>query len=228
MTVPGSRVSRNTSALALSEDTYHRFAEVELVQPFEPSLKEKRQRMNAALDAFGALVDYEVGEVTAAATFYMAEIYSDLSRALIESERPADLGPAELQEYEAALDEEAFPFEEQAISPGAAPEWIDRLSTSGASVLVVVQPAGWVAEWHENPKPQWIVPLSGRWFVETMDGTRIEMGPGEASFGNDQRSAPDAQGRRVHRSGTVGPDAAVLMLVQLEIDAAPGAPCRFK
>ena len=54
--------------------------------------------MDAALDAFGRLVDYEVGEVTAAATFYMAEIYSDFSRALIESERPADLEPAELQE----------------------------------------------------------------------------------------------------------------------------------
>ena len=123
---------------------------------------------------------------------------------------------------------ELIGFEERAISPGAAPEWIDRLSTSGASVLVVVQPAGWVAGWHENPKPQWIVPLSGRWFVETMDGARVEMGPGEASFGNDQNSTPDAQGRRGHRSGTVGPNPAVLMIVQLELDVAPGDPCRFK
>ena len=30
----------------------------------------------------------------------------------------------------------------------------------GATVLVVVQPVGWVGEWHENPKPQWIIPLS--------------------------------------------------------------------
>jgi hypothetical protein len=29
------------------------------------------------------------------------------------------------------------------------------------------------------------VPLSGRWFVETMDGTRVQMGPGEASFGKN-------------------------------------------
>ena len=71
--------------------------------------------MDAALEAFGRLVDYEVGEVTAAATFYMAELYFDFSRALNESERPTDLDPAELQDYEAALEEEAFPFEEKAI-----------------------------------------------------------------------------------------------------------------
>ena len=66
----------------------------------------------------------------------------------------------------------------------------------GATVLVVVQPVGWVGEWHENPKPQWIIPLSGRWFVETMDGKRVEMGPGEVSFGGDQNTKPDAQGAR--------------------------------
>ena len=103
------------SALVLTEAFYHRFAEVELVQPFEQHLKEKQRRMDAALEAFGRLVDYEVGEVTAAATFYMAEVYSDFSRALIESERPADLDPAAMQDYEMVLEEEAFPFEERAI-----------------------------------------------------------------------------------------------------------------
>ncbi len=46
----------------------------------------------------------------------MAEVYSDFSRALIESERPAELAPAELQDYEMVLEEEAFPFEEKAIA----------------------------------------------------------------------------------------------------------------
>jgi hypothetical protein len=88
---------------------------VKLVQPFERSIQEKRQGMDAALQAFGALVAYEVGEVTAAATFYMAEIYSNFSRSLVESERPADLVAKKLQDYELALEEEAFPFEEKAI-----------------------------------------------------------------------------------------------------------------
>mgnify|MGYP002344634499 FL=1 len=111
------------------------------------------------------------------------------------------------------------------ISEGAAPSWIERLRTPAANVVVLVLPTGWVGEWHENPEPQWIVPLSGRWFVETMDGTRVEMGPGELSFGNDQNTRPDEEGRRGHRSGTVGDEDAVLMLVQVERGATPGKPC---
>ncbi len=115
-------------------------------------------------------------------------------------------------------------FKLQSISEGAAPEWIDKQSTPGATVLVVVQPVGWVGEWHENPKPQWIVPLSGRWFVETMDGKRVEMGPGEVSFGGDQNCKPDAQGRKGHRSGTVGNQPSVNLIVQLERTPAPANP----
>jgi hypothetical protein len=119
-------------------------------------------------------------------------------------------------------------FEFQSISEGAAPSWIDKQSTPGATVLFVVQPVGWVGEWHENPKPQWIIPLSGRWFVETMDGKRVEMGPGEVSFGGDQNTKPDAQGRKGHRSGTVGNQPSVNLIVQLEKDPYAGQPCGFK
>jgi TolA-binding protein len=103
------------SALVFSEDLFQRAEEVELAQPFEQNLQEKQQRMDEALKALSNLVGYEVAEVTAAATFYMAELYSDFGRAMLESERPADLEPAELQDYEMVLEEEAFPFEEKAI-----------------------------------------------------------------------------------------------------------------
>jgi quercetin dioxygenase-like cupin family protein len=113
-------------------------------------------------------------------------------------------------------------FEFQSIAEGAAPSWIDKQSTPRATMLVVVQPVGWVGEWHENPKPQWIIPLSGRWFVETMDGKRVEMGPGDVSFGGDQSTKPDTQGRRGHRSGTVGNQPSVNLIVQLEKDPHAG------
>ncbi len=109
------RVLAARSALVFSEDLYHRFDEIELAQPFERNLQEKQRWMDEALKALSSLVGYEVAEVTAAATFYIAELYADFSRAMIESERPADLDPAELQEYEMVLEEEAFPFEEKAI-----------------------------------------------------------------------------------------------------------------
>ena len=72
--------------------------------------------MDVAMAAFEALVDYEVAEVTAAATFYLAEIYFDFSVALLESERPDGLSEAEKVDYEMVIEEEAYPFEERAIT----------------------------------------------------------------------------------------------------------------
>ncbi len=133
------------SALILSGSLYDRFDEVALVQPFEQNLQEKQRRMDTALEAFGRLVDYEVGDVTAAATFYMAEVYYDFSQALIESERPAGLGVAELQDYEMVLEEEAFPFEERAIAvheknlelmaAGIYNAWIEKSLTKLADLM---------------------------------------------------------------------------------------------
>lgn len=106
-------------------------------------------------------------------------------------------------------------FKCQSMGGRAAPQWNDVLATGEARVMIATLPAGWLGDWHGNPQPQWIVPISGCWFVETTDGTRIEMGPGELSFGGDQNCAADAAGRQGHRSGTVGDQPAVLMIVQL-------------
>jgi hypothetical protein len=97
----------------------------------------------------------------------------------------------------------------------AAPQWNDKQPRSDATVVFTVQPVGWIGDWHENPAPQWIVVLSGRWWIEAMDGTRIEQGPGEFSFGEDQGCIADDNGRKGHRSGTIGDRPAVLMTVQL-------------
>jgi tetratricopeptide (TPR) repeat protein len=102
-------------ALELSQPIYAQFASLKLVQPFERSLQEKQRSMDTATKAFAKLVDYQVGEVTAAATFYMAEIYANFSQALRESERPADLGADTLKEYEQQLAAAAQPLEDKAI-----------------------------------------------------------------------------------------------------------------
>src|SRR5262245_60585537 len=104
------------SALVLAERLYGDFAVVKLRQPFETSLQDKKQRMDATIAALGRLVNYQIDEMTAAATFYIAETYSNFSRSLLDSERPDDLKPEQLEEFEMALDEEAFPFEEKAIN----------------------------------------------------------------------------------------------------------------
>lgn len=110
-----SRYLAAQAALVLADLSYQQFVRVELVQPFEASLADKQQRMDTAMRAFESLVDYEVAEVTAAATFYIAEIYFDFSAALINSERPGGMSDAEKVDYEMVIEEEAYPFEEQAI-----------------------------------------------------------------------------------------------------------------
>jgi len=115
----------------------------------------------------------------------------------------------------------------ESIEPPAAPQWLSRLKTEGASVVISVLPVGWVGIWHENPKPQWIIPISGRWYVKTMDGQRVEMGPGDVSFGEDQNTKPDANGHKGHLSATVGNKPCVLMMIQLKDSPTVNQPCRF-
>ncbi len=124
------------SALGLTEPLYERFVAIKLVKPFQKNLARKKTAMKEATDAFGKLVDYRAGEVTAAATFYLAEIYHHFSRALMESERPDNLSALEREQYELALEEQAYPFEEKAIAlheknlellgTGVYNAWIDR------------------------------------------------------------------------------------------------------
>ncbi len=83
--------------------------------------------------------------------------------------------------------------------------------------MFTVQPVGWVGEWHENPAPQWIVPLSGRWWIESMDGTRIEQGAGRVLVRRGPGLHRTQDGRKGHRSGTIGDQPAVLMTVQLHV-----------
>jgi hypothetical protein len=112
------------------------------------------------------------------------------------------------------------------MKPPAAPQWQGQRTSGPMSVMVTVQPVGWVGDWHENPRPQWIIPLRGRWFVESMDGLRVEMGPGEIAFGQDQNTR-ERDGKRGHLSGTVGEEPAVLMVIQFERPMDPG-PCIFR
>ena len=111
-----SRFLASQAAMTLAELDFERFGRIELVQPFEESLAEKQAQMDVTLAAMEDLVGYEVADVTAAATFYIAQTYSEFSRSLMESERPAGLSEAEKIDYELVIEEEAYPFEEQAIA----------------------------------------------------------------------------------------------------------------
>ncbi len=183
---PRTRYLAGNAALVLAENTYETFLAVKLVRPLKDSLKKKKGLMEKAINRFNNLMDYESGELTAAATFYLAEIYSHFSKALMASERPVltfddyrvkpgdtlsaiakrhdcdvkrivrandlnksnfivagkklkiprGLYPLELEQYELALEAQAYPFEEKAIkvhqsnlaliTKGVYNEWIEK------------------------------------------------------------------------------------------------------
>ncbi len=135
------------ASLVLAEPKWQAFASVALVKPFKQNLAKKKERMSIAIDTFARLVDYQVGDVTAAATFYLAEIYFEFSVSLIKSERPTDLNDEELEQYELFIEEQAYPFEDKAISVheknmdlldiGIYNEWIDK----SLAKLAVLSPA---------------------------------------------------------------------------------------
>jgi len=131
-----TRLVAARAQLTLAEPLRDQFRAVRLVAPLERNLALKRERMERALEAYGKAADYGFVEVTTAATYEIAELYHTLGKDLLESERPAELAPDELEQYEILLEEQAFPFEEQAIevhelnaartADGVYDEWVRK------------------------------------------------------------------------------------------------------
>ncbi|MGD0501999.1 MAG: tetratricopeptide repeat protein [Steroidobacteraceae bacterium] len=124
------------ATLTLAEPAREEFMRVKLVTPLKKSLAEKRKAMEAALKAYTQAADYQVAEVTTAATFESAELYRQLGKDLMSSERPKGLSKDELEQYNVLLEEQAFPFEEKAIQlhqvntvrtkDGTYDEWVQK------------------------------------------------------------------------------------------------------
>ncbi len=140
-----SRESAAGAVLTLAEPLRRQFEDVRLVTPLDRSLKAKRAAMDSALKAYRSAADYGVADVTTAATFYIGEIYHELSRALLASQRPAGLSEEELEQYDILLEEQAYPFEEEAIklhevnyrriADGIYDDWVKRSIEQLGSLL---------------------------------------------------------------------------------------------
>jgi cellulose synthase operon protein C len=115
----GTQRSRTLAAQARLElalpEVEHFFA-LPLDPPLQRSVPEKAARMRSALDALGEAAGFGVAEVTTEAAFRMAELYRGMAVALMSSARPAGLDEDALEQYELLLEEQAFPFEEDAIA----------------------------------------------------------------------------------------------------------------
>ncbi|HEY0721952.1 MAG TPA: hypothetical protein VGE50_11950, partial [Gammaproteobacteria bacterium] len=115
-----SRYVAATAQLALARPRFEAFDAVRLVEPLQQNLQRKTQLMEEGLAAFGKVLDFNSAETTTEATWHIAELQRRFGRALMESQRPANLSAEELEQYELMLEERAFPFEENAIEVHAS------------------------------------------------------------------------------------------------------------
>jgi cellulose synthase operon protein C len=133
--------------LALAQPARDEFRSVRLTLPLKKSLVAKRKALEAAMDGYKKAAEYQVAEVTTAATFEMAELYRTLAKDIMSSERPKNLKGEELEEYNSLLEEQVFPFEEEAIKAhelntarakdGVYDEWVQK----SFQVLAELKPA---------------------------------------------------------------------------------------
>jgi len=111
-----SRFLAAKASFSLADYERQSYAQIKLTLPLQKSLAKKKVGLKLTLDAYQRTAKMKVQEFTTAATFQIAEIYGQLSRDLMNSQRPTGLDELELEEYEYLLEDQAFPFEEYAIN----------------------------------------------------------------------------------------------------------------
>ena len=117
---------------------------IKLTVPLDQSLLAKKTATEQALTGYSRAAQYGIAEVTTAAGWAMADLYRELGKSLLESERPPSLSAEEREAYDVLLEEQAFPFEEKAIeiheanarraADGVYDEWVRKSYTSLAEL----------------------------------------------------------------------------------------------
>lgn len=103
------------SSMVFANDAFYVFKSVKLNLPLNKSLQKKNTAMQTAINKYEQVLSYKVLEFDTAARFKLADIYHQLSKDLLSSQRPKNLNELELEQYNILLEEQAYPFEEQAI-----------------------------------------------------------------------------------------------------------------
>jgi tetratricopeptide (TPR) repeat protein len=102
--------------LTLADHAHENYRRARLLLPLQKSLAVKKRLMDSAMQQYEQAAGYQIAEVTTAATYQTAQIYAQMGVALLESQRPANLSGETLEQYNILLEEQAYPFEEQAIA----------------------------------------------------------------------------------------------------------------
>ena len=140
-----SRFLAASAQAELAQPSYDDFARIPLSLPLKVSLQRKRAALAKALKEQEQVLAYGVSEFTTRASFNIGEIYAQLSRDLLKSQRPNNLDELALEQYEILLEEQAYPFEEKAIDihqanaqrswKGIYDPWVQRSFSALAKLL---------------------------------------------------------------------------------------------
>lgn len=110
-----TKLITSNAFLSLARNEHKRFSKTRLSLPLKTSLRKKKKSMQNAVKFYGNASKYQIYEASTEATFSIALIYKNFSKALLDSDRPKNLKGEELDQYEILLEDQAFPFEDKAI-----------------------------------------------------------------------------------------------------------------
>lgn len=104
-----------SAASVLANDAFIQYKRIKLKLPLNETMIKKTKALEKAMKAYQKTASYGVSSFSTEAGYRMADIYAQLSRDLMDSDRPTGLNELELEQYDILLEEQAFPFEDSAI-----------------------------------------------------------------------------------------------------------------
>jgi TolA-binding protein len=111
-----SKVAASQASLELGKAAAQQARTIPITQPIAKSLAARKQATESAVQALNRAGSYGYADTTTAATFEIGNAYHDFARAISGSEPPAAMKTSEEREqYKLLLEEQAEPFDEQAI-----------------------------------------------------------------------------------------------------------------
>jgi len=104
---------------------------------------------------------------------------------------------------------------------------VDTIPGMNSTNVIITQQLG-PNPWHHSPQTQFVVALSGSWYVNTTDGANRVLPSGTWLFQDNTASNPAAQNgtqKAMHYSGAVG--HCNQMVLQWNKEPVVGQPCPF-
>jgi TolA-binding protein len=125
-----------SASAILARDALARYDSIRLTLPLNQSMTAKTDALERAVNAYKKTASYGLSSFATEAGYQIAHIYGRLGADLMDSERPTALSDLELAQYELLLEEQAYPFEDNAIDiheqnirrarEGIFDEWVKR------------------------------------------------------------------------------------------------------